>query len=149
MPSKKTSKKLPASPISLVTENDAASMLGVISASEIQTILNLRAWPRDLREGLQKTIATTAKRYEVKPRLVLAGVSVHAAIMPKPRAAKHKPLPLSNDETEVLRHFRAGNIDVQQMMLPIIKDMAQLYPARPAPRLALVKSSTARGAHHA
>jgi hypothetical protein len=149
MPSKIISKKSPASRISLATENDAASLLGVISASEIQTILNLRAWPRDLREGLQKTIATTAKRYEVKPRLVLAGASAQGVIMSKKMTSKHRPLPLSNDETEVLRHFRAGNIDVQQMMLPIIRDMAQLYPARPTPRLALVKSSTAQGAHHA
>jgi hypothetical protein len=75
MPSKTISKKSPASSISLVTENDAASLLGVISASEIQTILNLRAWLRELREGLQKTIAAFVPRCAATPKLKLVAVS--------------------------------------------------------------------------
>ncbi|MBC3931661.1 hypothetical protein [Undibacterium curvum] len=64
------------SPIRLSSENNAASLLGTISENEIQTLLHLRAFPCDLRAGLQKSIAATAQRYAIKPCLVLVGVAV-------------------------------------------------------------------------
>jgi len=70
-----TDKKSPHSPLRLSTENNTTSLLGAISESEMQTLLNLRAFPCDLREGLQKTIATTAQRYAVTPKLKLVTVS--------------------------------------------------------------------------
>jgi len=69
------SKNSPHSPLHLSTENNAASLLGALSESEIQTLLNLRAWPCDLRAGLQKTIAAAAQRYAVTPKLKLVTVS--------------------------------------------------------------------------
>lgn len=71
-----SSEKKSLFPIRSSSTDSSVFLLGTISESEIQTLLHLRAFPDDLRTGVQKTIATTAQQYRTKPRLFLLNTAI-------------------------------------------------------------------------
>ena len=69
--------------------------------------------------------------------------------MTSTRTPKQKTIPLTKQEAELLRYFRASDSDVREMIAALNKSMSERYPVKQKPHLTLVKINSLCGGRNA